>query len=87
MTHEISEDLRQKTLAALDNATAAIEQQAAVIKAQQKLVVDLLNAAKQDLADRLSWGGPTMGREAAEARIKVLEEVTAAMQNLYGKTP
>lgn len=39
----------------------------------------LLKAARDDLSDRLSWGGPTMGRGVIEARIKTLEEVRAAV--------
>lgn len=39
----------------------------------------LLKAARDDLLNRLSWGGPTIGRAEAEARIVVLEEVRAAV--------
>lgn len=39
----------------------------------------MLKAARDDLADRLTWGGPTIGRGVVEAKIAALEEVRATL--------
>lgn len=40
-----------------------------------EITYDKLIKAKAELSDRMSWGGPIIGREELEARIKILEEI------------
>lgn len=52
-----------------------------VVDGEMAIVDDLLEKARIDLADRLSWGGPTISREAAEARTQALEDVRNALRD------
>jgi hypothetical protein len=41
----------------------------------------MLADAKSDLADALSWGGPTLGRDIKETRVKTLQEISDAFDS------